>query len=776
MTASCHSCGADRVEGAKFCPECGASYRSGSDSLVGELLASRYRILEKIGEGSMGEIYLAEHSVLEKKVAVKVLHKSVELEPEAVSRFRREGVAAGKVKHASAIEVYDFETSEDGLAYLAMEYVDGVDLRQLIDEDDPLPFDEAEEIVLQTLGALQAAHDLGIVHRDLKPANIMLTTEEPRRVKVLDFGLSKLVHRKIDASLTTMPGRIIGTPLYMAPEQASGEEADHRADLYAIGLILYELLCGSRPYQGKSLTELLYAQATQPVPSIFQALPGADLPAHLDDFFVKALDTDRDERFQSADEMAEALVGRVKLPSRPVRERDRFGAPERRSRGVSPKAWVVGGLGLAVAAGLMFVLLGGGGPGRLDVARLRQQPPGALEEGEQRYLGSLDEIARVLAAGDTRLATKLADVAIADPLADAEAFLWRGRAYQADGDGELARLNFEDAIERDPGYREARVELGWSMVEAGNVEAATGIFEDLEGEDLPAADALAGLAAIARDGARIEEATSLADRAIKVSRESWRAHVVRGELRAANQAWESAIGSFKRAKNLNRRSLGALLGLAGAYAELDQIEDAQREFEAARDVAGSDGAIVRDLAALRLLNEDHEGTLLALRDLGARERRRADLAAMSAAASFGAGNPAVAIEVLRQVDGSGRSAARALALRAALQLEQGDVEAALASADRAIDEDETFHGGHYFRGVALFRLERHGDALASFERTLLRRAECAGAWLMCGVLYRDFVYVAPGRQLAPPLECFRNHLDAGGDDPRVRGWIEEMTD
>jgi len=222
MTAACPRCAASVDDEARFCPACGAIIGDGGGDLVGQVVARKYKVLDMIGEGSMGRIYLAEHLGLEKRVALKVLHREVVLGPEGIQRFRREGVAAGKLSHPNAIEVYDFDVTEAGDAFLAMEFIEGRDLRQALEEDGAFDLEDAREILLQALEALEMAHGLGIIHRDLKPENIMLVNAgRSLKIKVLDFGLSKLVDTRVEASLATVPGRIIGTPYYMAPEQSS---------------------------------------------------------------------------------------------------------------------------------------------------------------------------------------------------------------------------------------------------------------------------------------------------------------------------------------------------------------------------------------------------------------------------------------------------------------------------------------------------------------------------------------------------------------------------
>src|ERR1017187_9180651 len=227
-------------------PIAAASKVSGSnpdpDPLIGTLLADRYRLFSLLRQGGVGRVYLAEHALMRKRVAVKILHRELTQVPEVVARFEREAMAAANIDHTNVAAATDFGKLPDGSVFLVLEYVQGRSLRELIDEG-PLLIERALHVAQQMTSALVTAHALGIVHRDLKPENVMLVEKggDPDFVKVLDFGIAKVPVQEVSdrgsirpAKVITRVGMIFGTPEYMAPEQALGQNVDARADLYAL--------------------------------------------------------------------------------------------------------------------------------------------------------------------------------------------------------------------------------------------------------------------------------------------------------------------------------------------------------------------------------------------------------------------------------------------------------------------------------------------------------------------------------------------------------------
>src|ERR1051325_3020567 len=216
------------------------------DPLIGVIVAEKYRLEAKLGEGGMGAVYRATRLMIGDEVAVKILH-SEQHDPKASERFRREAQAAARLKHPNAVNIYDFGVTDDGLQYLVMEFLEGESLRKIIKQQGPLPCSTAAEILSQVCAGLDEAHRHHIIHRDIKPDNIIINvTVTGIRVKVLDFGIAKIYDHT--ASSLTQTGNVLGTPHYMSPEQCIGEELDSRADVYSLGVVLYEMLTGRVPF------------------------------------------------------------------------------------------------------------------------------------------------------------------------------------------------------------------------------------------------------------------------------------------------------------------------------------------------------------------------------------------------------------------------------------------------------------------------------------------------------------------------------------------------
>lgn len=233
--------------------------------LLGTIVDNRYRVVELVGEGGMGKVYLAEHVEIGRRVALKVLHPSYGRMPDLVERFRREARAASKIGHPNIVDVTDSGTTPNGSVFFVMEFLEGVELGSIIDREGAIDIHRALRIASQICRALAAAHNVGIIHRDLKPENIFLIARDNTAdfVKVLDFGIAKTTEAEAarERKLTS-PGMAMGTPEYMAPEQAAGRPADARCDVYALGAILFEMLTGVAPYQGENFMEILTKKAT----------------------------------------------------------------------------------------------------------------------------------------------------------------------------------------------------------------------------------------------------------------------------------------------------------------------------------------------------------------------------------------------------------------------------------------------------------------------------------------------------------------------------------
>lgn len=286
------------------------------DPLIGTIIADRYRVDAKIGDGGMGAVYRVEHTHMRKRLALKVLHHDLSAYPEIVARFEREAMAAANIEHPNVANATDFGKLADGTFYLVLEYVEGMDLRQLLQRDRVLDPARAVHITLQILGALGRAHELGIVHRDLKPENILLVEKDhdPEFVKVLDFGIARVPVGELgrpsmhpgDSKPLTRAGTVYGTPEYMAPEQALGHVVDGRADLYALGVLLFEMLAGARPFDDTDKVALLGAHVSKPIPSLSKRSKQF-IPEGLEELVTRSLAKQPEDRFQSAADFASAL-------------------------------------------------------------------------------------------------------------------------------------------------------------------------------------------------------------------------------------------------------------------------------------------------------------------------------------------------------------------------------------------------------------------------------------------------------------------------------------
>jgi eukaryotic-like serine/threonine-protein kinase len=291
----------------------------------GTLVADKYRVLRALGHGAMGTVYLCEHLTLDKPVAVKLLHPELAQNPEIVARFQREALAAGRLDHPHSVRVMDFGQDVSGYLYLAMEYVEGRDLFQVLQEEWPLSDQRIVNIMSQVLSALSAAHALGIVHRDLKPDNILLRTPAQGashdHALVCDFGIAQLspirlselgstAHARLNSA--TAHGTVVGTPAYMSPEQARGDEQDGRSDIYAVGAVLFHLLTRTPPFVAETplSVAVMHCSTPPPPPSNFAAVN-----PELEAVCLKALSKTPAARFQSAHEMQIALEA-VVAPAR----------------------------------------------------------------------------------------------------------------------------------------------------------------------------------------------------------------------------------------------------------------------------------------------------------------------------------------------------------------------------------------------------------------------------------------------------------------------------
>ncbi len=323
------------------------------------LLADRYRIIEKLGQGGMAEVYLGVHTVIGKQVAIKLLRPELVGRATIVERFLQEARAASIIRHKHIVDITDFGHSPSGRPFFVMEYLEGESLQRTLRREGPLEWRRAIYIIAQIARALDAAHAEGIIHRDVKPANCIRVRDpdDPDFIKVLDFGIAKVVGHEAASQELTEEGVVIGTARYMSPEQAQSEPLDQRADIYSLGIMLYEMLVGRAPFRGKGFLGTIAMQVTAPPPSFAELAPAVDFPSGLEELVRKALEKDPALRWQSAREMALALEEFVKqtdsyvAPAAPLMPSLMSAkAPSERSRGATP--FIAGGLALLLAAGV----------------------------------------------------------------------------------------------------------------------------------------------------------------------------------------------------------------------------------------------------------------------------------------------------------------------------------------------------------------------------------------------------------------------------------------
>ncbi len=316
----------------RFCGHCGADVRSPhapapsetiasstpSDPLIGRVIDGRYRVQSRIGQGGMGAVYRVEHVAMGKVAAMKILHPSLSQEAEVVRRFRREAEAVSRLSHPNTVQVFDFGQSQ-GSMYLVMELIRGEDLGALLRRDGALPWQRLGPILSQVLDALAEAHELGIIHRDIKPENLLIARTRDGRdlVKVLDFGLAKL--RDVEElNAVTGRGTVIGTPYYMSPEQIRAEDLDARSDLYSLGALAYRALTSEHPFAAATPVAVLTQHLTTPLEAPTVRAPSREIPPAAEAIVMRAMEKQREDRYQSAEAMRAAVVSAIADPSNAV--------------------------------------------------------------------------------------------------------------------------------------------------------------------------------------------------------------------------------------------------------------------------------------------------------------------------------------------------------------------------------------------------------------------------------------------------------------------------
>lgn len=307
----CPHCGATAEPNAKFCGRCGKVV----DPYIGEVLNKRFTIESKLGEGGFGAVYRGKQKGTGRKVALKLLHPDMTQDENLVERFRREGLVLCNLRDAHTVTTYDFDQTDDGTLYIAMELLEGRSLHEVFHHEHRIDWRRMLKILAEMCSSLAEAHSHGIVHRDLKPENIYLEDRpgNPEFVKILDFGIAKVVHGDVvdgSAAQLTAAGQTLGTLEYMSPEQLMGRELDGRSDIYALGVLAYEMITGRLPFpDAKGPAGLITAQLRQvPEPPSTVVDPSLAIAPGVDQIILKALEKDKSNRWNDVDELRHACL------------------------------------------------------------------------------------------------------------------------------------------------------------------------------------------------------------------------------------------------------------------------------------------------------------------------------------------------------------------------------------------------------------------------------------------------------------------------------------
>lgn len=319
---------------SKVCPTCKKEYSNevvvcpddnsqlaplAKDALIGTVFADKYEILSVLGAGGMSVIYKARHKYMERICALKLLHPFLLSDASMFQRFQYEAKAASNLSHPNVVAMHDFGITNDGKAYLVMDYLEGEDLSTVLERDVLLTEPQAREIFRQALAGLDHAHSKGVIHRDLKPSNLFLIpqTDGSVLVKLVDFGIAKITDSGSAAQNLTRTGEVFGSPLYMSPEQCAGKSLDARSDIYSLGCLMYEALSGRRPLVGESALETMHMHIKDTPLTLSQAAPKLEVSPQLENAVMKCLCKRPDDRFSSVAELYQEIYGEA-LPKVPV--------------------------------------------------------------------------------------------------------------------------------------------------------------------------------------------------------------------------------------------------------------------------------------------------------------------------------------------------------------------------------------------------------------------------------------------------------------------------
>jgi eukaryotic-like serine/threonine-protein kinase len=566
---------------------------AGSVPVVGNVVGGRYYVRRLIGEGGMGRVYEAEHIDIGKRVALKILHPAYSQTPDLVERLRREARAASKISHPNVVDVTDSGTTPDGAFFFVMEYLEGIELGELIYREGKLDVARSLHIGSQIARAIQAAHEVNVIHRDLKPENVLILTRDGQKdyVKVLDFGIAKSgkdadIENEKDTNgdlrrRLTSPGMTMGTPEYMAPEQAAGRPADPRSDVYAVGGLVYEMLSGKPPYEGQNFMEILHKKAT----SMPASLTGMrdDVPPELEKIVMRAMARDADDRQRSMDEFGRELtaLATTLFPG--------FGYVAPVESDKVPQAGVLGALrgGAAQASGLFqripflrrkSVLVSAGGLLVAFVVYLVASSAiharRAREAAAAAAIAQAAETARAEAAAKVEAAAKAQALAEAQAAQQAEAAAAAEKAAQEDdsaaGDKDDATDDTDAAAKAKTPARGASagdskrlLEDGQRLLRAERFGEARAVFQKLAKSKRDRGQALVGLAEISFQEKNYTEAVHSASQAVDRGG-GVQARVVLGDAHFRLSQYKEAAKAYGDALKLDPHNVSAKTGLAAA--------------------------------------------------------------------------------------------------------------------------------------------------------------------------------------------------------------------
>ncbi|HEY4395045.1 MAG TPA: serine/threonine-protein kinase, partial [Polyangia bacterium] len=580
-------------------PDSGAS-SPGSASVVGTVVGGRYYVRRLCGEGGMGRVFEAEHIDIGKRVALKILHPAYSQTPDLVERLRREARAASKIAHPNVVDVTDSGTTSDGAFFFVMEYLEGIELGELIYREGKLDVARSLHIGSQIARAIQAAHEVNVIHRDLKPENVLILTRDGQKdfVKVLDFGIAKSgkdadIENEKDTNgdlrrRLTSPGMTMGTPEYMAPEQAAGRPADPRSDVYAVGGLVYEMLSGKAPYEGSNFMEILHKKATTMPASLAGVRP--DVPAELEALIMRAMARDPDDRPRSMDEFGRELTAQATamFPG--------FGYIAPMESDKVPQAGVLGALrGAARASGLYqrfaffkrnrLALVGAVGAlaafvvylvvsSSIHARHVREASAAAAASAKAEAMAQA-EAARVEAEAKARADTaKAAAAGKAEAEAEAAAKAEAEAAEKADaddadtavdGDGHDVAAKSRSAAHGGASEAENKRLLaeGTRLLRAERFPEARAVFQKLAKSKHDRGSALVGLAEISFQEKNYTEAVQSASQAVDRGG-GVQARVLLGDAHFRLAHYKEAAKAYGDALKLDPKNASAKTGLSAA--------------------------------------------------------------------------------------------------------------------------------------------------------------------------------------------------------------------